>query len=52
MALTSKKLHLDNIRGIRDFMTYKSLATFAMAYKELDPINNSHYKVLHVAYIP
>jgi hypothetical protein len=36
MALKDKKLHPNNIQGIRDFtMTYKSLVTFTMAYKEL-----------------
>jgi hypothetical protein len=36
MALKGKKLHPDDIQGIRDFaMAYKGPTTFAMAYKEL-----------------
>jgi hypothetical protein len=36
MTLKGKKLHPDDIQGIRDFtMAYKDLATFAIAYKEL-----------------
>jgi hypothetical protein len=36
MSLKGKKLHLDGIQGIRDFvMAYKGLATFTIAYKEL-----------------
>jgi hypothetical protein len=36
VTLKGKKLHPDDIQGIRDFaMAYKDLATFAMTYKEL-----------------
>jgi hypothetical protein len=36
MALKGKKLHPDDIQGIRGFaMVYKGLAIFAIAYKEL-----------------
>jgi hypothetical protein len=40
MALKGKKLHPDDNQGLRNFMmTYKGLATFTMAYKELTLIS-------------
>jgi hypothetical protein len=36
MALKDKKLHPNDIQGIKDFaMAYNDLATFTVAYKEL-----------------
>jgi hypothetical protein len=36
MALKGKKLHPDDIQGIRGFvMVYKGLTTFVMTYKKL-----------------
>jgi hypothetical protein len=47
MALKSKKLHSDDIQGIRGFtMIYKSIATFAMAY-----IKNCPKKSIALAYL-
>jgi hypothetical protein len=36
MALKGKKLHLNDIQGIKGFtIAYKGLATFTMSYKDL-----------------
>jgi hypothetical protein len=40
IALKGKKLHPNDIQGIRDFvMAYNGLTTFVMAYKELTHLN-------------
>jgi hypothetical protein len=45
MALKSKKLHADDIQGIRGFMmAYKCLATFTMPYKKLHLYTESSFK--------
>jgi hypothetical protein len=40
IALKGKKLHPNDIQGIRDFtMAYNGLTTFIMTYKELAHLN-------------
>jgi hypothetical protein len=52
MALKGKKLHLNDIQGIRGFvMVYNGLATFAITYRELTLHRSTYWTNVSCAYV-